>query len=347
MFFKQILFQESIAMEQEFSSITSFNQDSSFTFSKMYVFGDSLSDQGNIFNLTTSVQPIFNIPVIPGFPYFEGRFSNGLVWVENLATDLGLTIIPSTELSAPQTFLASTFNGATTTQSVNFAYGGAQTGTEGAGDVGNFIPGVLTQVQFFIDDHQEAEQLADPEALYIIWAGPNDYQTIPDANPETVVDNIETAITSLFDLGGRNFLVPNLPDLGQVPIAQVPDNPVSTEQLTNLTQQHNLLLEETLDELSGSLIGINLIPLEIDELFNNIVTNPEEFGFTNISEPCLNSNPIDLANNSTEEILMNLGTCTQPDERLFWDQLHITASAQDILGEFALEALTPQSEFIL
>ena len=330
-------------MEQEFSSVTSFNEDSFPTFSKIYVFGDSLSDQGNIFNLTTSVQPIFNNPIIPSFPYFEGRFADGIVWVENLAADLGLTIIPSTELSAAQPLLASNFDGATTTQSVNFAYGGAQTGTEGAGDLGNFIPGVLRQVQFFIDDHQEAEQLADPEALYIIWAGPNDYQTVPDAKPETVVDNIETAIESLFDLGARNFLVPNLPDLGQVPLAQIPDRPVSPEQLTNLTQQHNLLLEGTLDELSGSLIGINLIPLEIDELFNNIVANPEEFGFTNISEPCLNSNPTDLANNSTEEVSMDLGTCTQPNERLFWDQLHITASAQDILGEFALEALTPQS----
>ena len=40
------------------------------TFSKMYVFGDSLSDPGNIFNLTTSVQPFeeflgLDIPVIP------------------------------------------------------------------------------------------------------------------------------------------------------------------------------------------------------------------------------------------------------------------------------------------
>ncbi len=337
-------------MEQELSSIILSDDNSNFTFSKIYNFGDSISDQGNIFNLTTSAQPIFDIPVIPGSPYFEGRFSNGPVWVEKLAADLGLTITPSTQLlvsSPQQLFLASSFNGATTTQSVNFAYGGAQTGTGGAGDLGNFIPGVLTQIQFFIDDHQEVEQLADSEALYIIWAGPNDYQTVPDANPETIVDNLETAIESLFNLGARNFLVPNLPDLGQVPIAQIPNRPVSTEELTNLTQQHNLLLESAIDELSGSLNGINLIPLEVDELFNNIVTNPGEFGLTNISEPCLNSNPIDLANNSTEEVSTDLGICAQADEYLFWDLLHITTSGQEILGEFALEALTTQSEFFV
>ncbi|ELS04203.1 phospholipase/lecithinase/hemolysin [Xenococcus sp. PCC 7305] len=325
--------------------------DPSLDFSKLYVFGDSLSDQGNVFNLTSSAQPfesLFNldIPVVPSSPYFEGRFSDGPVWVENLATDLGLTITPSTELSTfslQEPFFTSSFNGATTTQSVNFAYGGAQTGADGAGDLGNFIPGVLAQVQFFIDDHQEAEQLADSEALYIIWAGPNDYQTVPDADPEIVVDNLETAIESLFELGGRNFLVPNLPDLGQTPIAQTPNRPVLPDQLTNLSQQHNLLLEETLDELSDDLTGINIIPLEVDELFDNIVANPDEFGFTNISEPCLNANPIDL----TEEEIMNLGVCAQTDEYLFWDQLHITASAQEILGEFASEALNIQNEFFV
>ena len=342
-------------MEQEFKSIALNNDDVSFTFSKLYIFGDSLSDQGNIFNLTSSVQSIeellgVDIPVIPSPPYFEGRFSNGPVWVENLATNLGLTITPSTELSVSgvqQPVFTSSFDGATTNQSVNFAFGGAQTGLEGAGDLGNFIPGVLTQVELFVNDHQEVGQLADSEALYIIWAGPNDYQTIPDANPEVVVDNLETAIESLFELGARNFMIPNLPDLGQVPIAQTPNRPVSTEQLTDLTQQHNFLLRETLDELNGSLNGINLIPLEIDELFNDIVTNPEEFGLTNISEPCLDSNPIDTATTLSEGGSSSSVICDDFAQRLFWDTLHITATAQEILGEFALEALTTQSDFFV
>ena len=337
------------------------------TFSKIYVFGDSLSDPGNILKTTTSVQPFreiagLDIPVIPPSPpYFEGRFSNGPTWVENLAEDLELTITPSTELSvfSPELALPSSvtltssglevspfFNGATTTSSVNFAFGGAQTGENGAGEIGDFIPGVLTQVEWFVNDHQQAEQLADPNALYIVWAGPNDYQTVPDADPEKVVDNLETSIKSLFALGASNFLIPNLPDLGKTPFAQTPERPVSPDTLTSFSREHNLLLDETLDELSGSLNGINLIPLDTDELFNNIRTNPEEFGLTNVSEPCLNSDPVSLAISSADPDSISPGICDRPDEHLFWDLLHPAASAHEILGEFALETLTTQSELV-
>ncbi len=321
------------------------------TFSKIYAFGDSLSDPGNLFNATTSVQSSqeisgLDIPVIPPSPpYFEGRFSNGPIWVDNLAEDLGLTITPYTELPvfSPELPLASSvtlissslegspfLNGATTTSSVNFAFGDAQTGENGAGEFGDFSPGVLTQVEWFVNDHQQAQQLADPDALYIVWAGPNDYLTVPDAEPEEVVDNLETSIESLFNLGARNFLVPNIPDLGKTPIAQTANRPVSPAQLTDLTEQHNSLLEETLDELSGTLNGINLMPLDVDELFNDILANPEEFGLTNISEPCLDP--------------MTLSSCSNSDEYLFWDLLNPTASAHEILGEFALGTLATQSD---
>ncbi|MDJ0902578.1 MAG: SGNH/GDSL hydrolase family protein [Xenococcus sp. MO_188.B8] len=337
------------------------------TFSKIYVFGDSLSDPGNIFNYTTSLQSFeelfgLDIPVIPPSPpYFEGRFSNGPVWVDNLVADLELTIAPSTELSrlSPEIPLPSAvtltssglevspfFNGATTTNSVNFAFGGAQTGQNGAGELGEFIPGVQRQVEWFVNDHQQAGQLATADALYIIWGGPNDYQTVPDADPEGVVDNLETSIESLFNLGARNFLVPNLPDLGKTPIAQTPNRPVSPTQLTDLTEQHNSLLEETLDELSGTLNGINLMPLDVNDLFNDILADPEDFGFTNISDPCLNSDPISLAVSLADPDSSNPEICAQPEEYLFWDLLHPTASAHEILGKFALETLATQGEYV-
>ena len=41
------------------------------------VFGDSLSDNGNLYELMRHQLP-------PSPPYFEGRFSNGPVWIEHL-----------------------------------------------------------------------------------------------------------------------------------------------------------------------------------------------------------------------------------------------------------------------
>ena len=55
-------------------------------FSSLYVFGDSLSEMGNVFAATHHL-----IPSDP--PYFRGRFSKGPVWVEHLAEQLGLPLI--------------------------------------------------------------------------------------------------------------------------------------------------------------------------------------------------------------------------------------------------------------
>src|SRR6266536_3488274 len=78
-------------------------------FREVLVFGDSLSDTGNVLAVT---EPVLAeaIPISP--PYFQGRFSNGPVWVDILAERLDLPLRP---------FL----QGGT-----NFAFGGAQIGLD-------------------------------------------------------------------------------------------------------------------------------------------------------------------------------------------------------------------------
>jgi phospholipase/lecithinase/hemolysin len=48
-------------------------------FSAEYVFGDSLSDVGNVFIATDGAKP--------ASPYVDGQFSNGPVWVQDLAAN--------------------------------------------------------------------------------------------------------------------------------------------------------------------------------------------------------------------------------------------------------------------
>lgn len=320
-------------------------------FDKIYVFGDSTADIGNVFNTSAFLQPFEellgrDIPVTPQSPpYFEGRFSNGPIWTENLSDDLGLNSTPSSELSVfnPSLPLPSPvtitndgleaspfFNGATTTQSVNFAYGEAQTGTNSTGEFGDLIPGVSTQVDWFIKDHQQAQQSADSEALYVISAGANDYIN-NSGNPAATVDNIEASIKNLYDTGARNFLVADLPDLGKLPAITGLNNPQVADALTNFTEEHNSLLTGTLSELDNSLNEINLVPLDVSGLFEDVLTNPGDFGFTNISDSFL------------DPTTLNPGS-GNPDEYLFWDTIHPTAAFYDLLGDFALDTLTSTSE---
>ena len=65
-------------------------------FRHMFVLGDSLSDQGNLFSATTALADTFNLPPIPASDhYYRGRFSNGENYAGLLATKLGFTLTPS------------------------------------------------------------------------------------------------------------------------------------------------------------------------------------------------------------------------------------------------------------
>lgn len=322
--------------------ISSISQTST-PFSKLYVFGDSLSDQGNIFNITklaNSLEP--QIPIVPNTPYFQGRFSNGPVWTDYLAAGLGLPIqistklsvlSPSIPISSPLTLVngelrvSPFFNGATTTQSVNFAFGGAQTGvTSGlAGTVSSLIPGVLQQVAWFINDHLSVGKTADSNALYVFFAGGNDYLDPSNAlQPIQSVSNIALSIAVLYSQGARNFLIPNLPDLGITPRALKGGTEAKT-RLSNLTIAHNTLLNQAIADLIPLLPQSNFIPLDFYGLLNNVAANPSQLGITNITEPSYD-----------ESTGMIVG---DPNTRLFWDEIHPTAIGHLSLGINALASV--------
>ena len=119
---------------------------------------------GNVFRATAAA-PGSAIPVSP--PYFRGRFSNGFMWIEDLANTLGLQITPS-------------LDGGT-----NFAFGGAQTGFDVQAlfqkDPGIVIPSLRTQVTAYRTTLLDPT-LTDPtrtrrapaDALYVVWGGAND-----------------------------------------------------------------------------------------------------------------------------------------------------------------------------
>ena len=253
-------------------------------FDQIYVFGDSLSDVGNVYKATQGQSP--SSP-----PYYKGRYSNGPVWVEYLASNLKLTSTPET----------------------NFAFGGATTGESRSLPIG-----LLAQIKTFTATHQSA----DPQALYIVWAGANDYLGgVTDT--KTPINNLATAVKSLSAAGAKNIVVVNLPDLGQLPSTR---NSRVAQTLNAVTRKHNTELARLLNNLHQQLNSdTKLIYLDANSLFNQAIKTPKKFGFKNVTQACFSQGRI----------------CNNPKEYLFWDGIHPTTIAHQLLVQSTFSDLKP------
>ena len=289
---------------------------------EIVVFGDSLSDTGNLFAHLISEYP-------PGFPpsppYYYGRFSNGPVWVETLADGLGLTAPTSSLLGG-----------------TNYAWGGAETGY-GLSFIGT--PNIGEQIDTFLN----CGNAPSDKHLYVIWAGSNDFNNA-DIPPEpadlvqNMVQNISGHITAIANaaLFGTElkFLVANLPPLGQTARAQWLGqyvHPLIPVALDLLSWKFNTLLSAALEELEENP-GIKIFRLDIFSLTQEILMHPDVFGFTNVTDtariPSISPGP------PPDVTSPDAGIVTYPDEYFFFDDIHPTRVWHTIVGNRALSVVS-------
>lgn len=275
----------------------------------LYAFGDSLSDDGNLYKLTGQ----------PPAPYYEGRFSNGPVWVEYLPSLAGLNSSPAN----------------------NFAYGGAFTGdlTIGGVDVGTnleapSLPGINTEIA----DFAAAGGSFSGTDVVTLWGGANNYfayaaavQANPAAATALVTQGVSTTLsqltgdtTSLINLGAQMLIVPNLPDLGLTPEFNTTAQGVALGDAFSQAHDANLpALMETLHEGTGA----NIIVLNTEALLNRVVADPSLYGFSNVTDACLYT------------VSCVTGSTATQNSYLFWDTVHPTTHAQEIIAEYAAASL--------
>ena len=280
--------------------------------SSLYVFGDSLSDNGNAFALSGGIWP-------PSPPYAQ-QFSNGPVAAERLADRLGVTLTRSTA-------------GGT-----NFAVGGATTGFQNF----NFevqspfaLPatvdntGMLAQVTGFMGS---GPSFSPSSSLFMLWAAPNDFflalalGTNPIAAAQAAVTNIANAVGALAGIGATQFLVPNMPNLAETPFGlsltdadRIALGALSLGFNNGLTQAMGLLRAA----FQPSIPDFNLMEFDTAAYLHEVISNPTDFGFANVTEPCFN--PADSGTLSNV-----LAGC---QGFLFFDSVHPTAAAHLLVGD--------------
>jgi phospholipase/lecithinase/hemolysin len=88
-------------------------------------------------------------------------------------------------------------------------------------------------------------------------------------------------------------------------------------------------LSQTINGLNLQQPNLNIKIFDVNYVVSQIIASPTTFGFTNVTDSCLS-----IVNGTPS-------ACKNPNEYLFWDNLHPTTTAHDIVAESA-QATIPE-----
>lgn len=269
------------------------------SYSRLVVFGDSLSDNGNLFIASGRTQP-------PSPPYFQGRFSTGPVFTELLG------------------FNAANFTGSVT-GSINYAYGGART------DSSAFPPGMRNQLAAYLG---RGGVFGRGDLVSVLGGANNIFQGLPaagaSANPTgsitpvavSAATDINFLVNSIAGAGAGTILVTNLPKLSLTPQFR---NTAAAPLADFAVGQFNGALLTQLNATAAARPGTNIIVMDLFKVGDSIAANPGAFGITNVTDACLNQTTGAL--------------CADSSGYFYFDGVHPTALGHRLLAQLANDYL--------
>jgi len=273
---------------------------------EVFVIGDSLSDSGNLYELTG---------FFPPSPPYAQRYSNGPVWTEYFSKSMRIPVDSR-------------------------AYGGALSGVlntedyEGKnyGVVSNYnnvkydffgipLPGVSEEIDGLIEDYNGR---LNSNALYVVWAGANDFFLALEYYPANLGDilfgktipNIAGSVCKLSAAGARHFAVGNMPDILSTPEGRALPEPLKGP-LTFIIESFNTALEYALTDLPTGCETETMVVLDTYQIMQEVASDPGLYDLDNATNACLTSTAISF----------------NPDEYLFWDSVHPTTAGHAIFAE--------------
>lgn len=269
------------------------------SYNRLVVFGDSLSDNGNLYAATGNTNPTSP-------PYFQGRFSNGPVFTELLGFNAGRSAL-----------------GAPVTGSINYAYGGART------DSSAFPPGMRNQLLAYTGG---GGTFRSTDLVSILGGANNIFQGLPAAgaspNPAGAITPVVVAaaadvnflVNSVAAAGAGTILVGNIPSLGNAPAFRgTAAAPLAEFAGTSF----NSALLNGLMTTAAARPGTNIILFDIFKVGAALTANPGAFGLSNVTDACFNG----------------ITVCATPNSYLFWDGVHPTAAGHQLIARLSNDYL--------
>ncbi len=282
--------------------------------SRIYVFGDSLSDTGNLASLVGPLPP----------PYYANRISNGPVAVDTLAAGFGQTVAASLHLIGPAV-------------GPNYAVAGARAGGDEPIDL-------AAQVSLFLANHGYQ---APADALYVVMIGGNDVRDARDAADRATarrivkraVRRVAAAVAALRGVGARHFLVANVPDLGAIPETRMRAAATGDASLVRRTTRLSRLFNHRLARALRTLHRLpetDIVAFDLFAFLSALLANAEQYGFTNTTDPCFSS--------ETYTFYPGCEDGARFPEYAFFDEIHPTSRVHGFIGMAMGEALAARGD---
>ncbi|MFK7944936.1 MAG: SGNH/GDSL hydrolase family protein [Paracoccaceae bacterium] len=325
-------------------------------FDRIIYFGDSLTDSGAFFNLSSQ---LLALPLPSTLFGYAGQFSNGAVYADIAPTILGIG----------------------SDESLNYAVGGAE--AVGSFNMGGFLassplalpnpdPALLNfdsnlggQVARFLEDRPALGDLSSAAASFFI--GLNDFNGLArgldpatfdplafGAQAQQLAADIITATlgaaTQAALAGVGTIIINTLPVGGFFPLTQAV--PEFAQPLANdLVRQFN----DALIASSAGLqqLGVEVVIVDFETLADEIMANGTSYGFLNTTDALLSgtgANP-ELIDPDGEgplppqpgfEVNPELAAL-DPDQFAFYDLLHPTTATHGLFGAFQAATLAGEN----
>ncbi|KAI7725215.1 hypothetical protein M8C21_015173 [Ambrosia artemisiifolia] len=316
-----------------------------------FIFGDSLSDNGNNNRLSKSFAqaalPWYGIDYGNGMP--NGRFTNGRTVADIIGDKMGLP--------RPPAFLdPSLSEDVILANGVNFASGGGGILNETGGlFIQRFsfykqielFNGVQTMIRNQIGDEPATKFFQ--EAKYVVALGSNDfinnylnplYSDSWKYNDDTFIDYLSETLgaqlTVLHGMGVRELMVFGLGPMGCIPLQRVLSTSGECQDKTNsLALNFNKAVAKLMDDLSAKLPNASYKFGDAYDVVNNVITNPSKYGFDNADSPCCSFGRIRPALTCIPASRL----CKNRSKYLFWDEYHPSDRANELIANEIIRKL--------
>lgn len=182
------------------------------------------------------------------------------------------------------------------------------------------------------------------KSIFILSTGNNDIfgffeaqngekinSTQKDQYINLLLSTLKTQLQRMHKLGARKLVIVGSTTIGCVPAFRaVTPTGACLEDLNDLSLRYNNGTVKLLDKLisSRALKGMRYSHANVFAMLSDVISDPSSFGYAKVDTACCGGGRL----NAAESCTVNATLCTNRNDYLFWDSVHPTQVAADLVA---------------